>query len=293
MEQGRGARQGQEVLLGFPREPRADPAWLVLLSVALRFSVSVVALGPQLASTLPSRLLLSCALAGLMAGFTVWTVLDLQRASPDPHGAYRLVLQAGSDWLSSLVGWVLLGGELTLAALLGRAFAEQAVGVLGLSSGWARPAFAMGIALLMALLNLLGKGQRRLQAILLVFPLVGYAVALRLDRVVGVGVGPAAGGAATQFTWTATALALVGFWGLEAAMVESEDLRRPRTNLPRVLVAAGILIACSVGLAGFLIVPPSTAWVPCRSGRFHVGAVGRWRERGGHCSVLWGRCGFA
>ncbi|MBC7259960.1 MAG: TIGR00341 family protein [Chloroflexi bacterium] len=240
------------------------PSRLVLMSGSLGFAVSLAALGPQLASVLPSRMLISCAIAGLVVGFTIWTVLDLQRASPDPHGIYRLALQAHSDWLSSLVGWVLLGGELTVAALLGRALGEQLGAWVGLGAGWTRPAFAAGVVLLMALVTLASRWQRPLQIVLLIGPLVGYVAALGIDHIVGVGVGVAPiAGVAARFTWGVTALALVGFWGLEAALVESEDLRRPRVNLPRVLVAAGILIPCSVGLVGFLMVPHGTegaAW---------------------------------
>lgn len=236
-----------------------NPTRLVFMSVALGLPVSLVALGPQPASAPPSRILLSCAIAGLMAGFTVWTVLDLQRTSPDPHGMYRIVLQAGSDWLSSLVGWVLLGGEFMLAALLGRAFAARAAEALGAAPGWLQPAFAAGIVVWMALLNARGRGQRHLQTAMLLVPLAGYAIALVVGKVVGVGAEPAAAGAEARFTWTATALALAGFWALEAAMVESEDLRQPRANLPRVLVGAGVLIPCSVALAGFLMARPTAA----------------------------------
>lgn len=226
-----------------------NPARLVFMSVALGLPVSLVALGPQPVSAPPSRILLSCAIAGLMVGFTVWTVLDLQRTSPDPHGMYRIALQAGSDWLSSLVGWVLLGGEFLLAALLGRAFAARATEALGLEPGWLPPAFAAGIVVWMALFNARGREQRHLQTALLLVPLAGYAIALAVGKIVGVGAEPVAAGAEARFTWTATALALAGFWALEAALVESEDLRQPRANLPRVLVGAGVLIPCSVALA--------------------------------------------
>lgn len=234
-----------------------SPARLIALSVALGFCVGFVALCPQIAGANPLRAALSYFLAALMLAFTIWTVLDMQRAAPAPHGLYRLALQGHTDWLSSIQGWLLLGGELALVALLARAFAGQALSFFGMPPEWAYPGAAAGIVILMSVTNALGKGHRRLQTALLVLPFVAIWTCILLGWATGLPFAPLAAAQGLPGIWASTALATAGFWALEAALVESEELQRLHANLPRVLIAVAALIPISAGLAA--LVSPASA----------------------------------
>lgn len=237
---------------------RLSPARLVLLALGFAFCLGFIILYPHISWLSPASTSLAYLLGGLLAGFTVWTILDALRPSPEPYGLYRLVLCAHLDWLSSLEGWVLLGGELVLAALLARAFAQYAIAAVPATlPAWAFYAAAAGVVLLVSLPNVLGKGQKRLQTVLVGLPAAGYALALVLGRLTGVPFGVRDAAAAAQGSlWAATALTLIGFWALEATLVQSDTLQRFHTNLPRVTVALGILIPL-VGAVTALVAPTS------------------------------------
>jgi uncharacterized hydrophobic protein (TIGR00271 family) len=240
-----------------------SPARLTALSVALGFCIGFVALCPQVAAATPARTMLSYLFAGLIAGFTVWTVLDMQNAAPAPHGLYRLALQSHTDWLSSTEGWLLLGGELTLVALLARTFSDHALSLVQMPPKWAAPATAAGIVLLMSVPALLGKGRRRLQTSLLILPLAAIWICIIVGRVTGVPFATLTESVQSRAgIWASTALALAGFWALEAALVESEDLQRLHASLPQMLVVVAVLIPISGGLAALAAPVSATALIP-------------------------------
>ncbi len=271
------ADRAREFFSEFRISRRLSPARLVLLALGFSFCLGFIILYPHIAS---ESLGLSYLLVGLMVGFTAWTVLDLLKSSPEPYGFYRLALGARTDWLSSLEGWLLLGGELVLAALLGRAFARYALALVSTSPpGWVFYAATAGIVLLTTLPNILGKGQRRLQTLLIGLPFVAYGLSLVIGRLTGspfVALEPSQH-AAPGSLWATTALALIGFWGLEAALAESETLRRFPANLPKVTVALAILIPLVAGASVRVAPAPSagiaswgfwTAWGPTVTGAF-------------------------
>lgn len=241
---------------------RLSPARLVLLALGFAFCLSFIVLYPHIAYDSRGSIGLSYLLGGLITGFTAWTVLDILRTCAEPYGLYRLVLGGQLDWLSSLQGWLLLGGELVLAALLGRAFASLIVAAVPAAlPGWAFHVATAGIVLLMSLPNLLGKGHRRMRTWLIAFPFTAYALCLIIGRLAGVSLPMIeTQHAVSGSLWATTALTLIGFWGLEATLAESEVLQRFHSNLPRATVALALLIPLAGG-AAVLIAPSSTAGV--------------------------------
>jgi len=260
-EQGDKARQ---FFSEFRVSRRLSPIRIVLLALGFAVCLGFIILYPYISSQSHGSATLSYLLGGLLAGFTIWTILDTLRPCPEPYGLYRLVLGAQLDWLSSLEGWVLLGGEIVLAALLARAFAQHAIAAVPAAlPDWTFYAGVTGIVLLVSLPNVLGKGQRRLQTVLIGLPFAAYALSLVIGRLTGAPLGiPDSAGAVQGSLWAATALTLIGFWGLEATLVQSETLQRFPANLPRVVVALGVLIPLVGALLALIASSSATGIAP-------------------------------
>lgn len=255
-----GEDKTKEFFSEFRVSRRLSAQKLGLLVIGFAFCLAFVVAYPLVASDTPRLPVVSYLFAGLLAGFTVWTVLDMARQSPEPHGLYRLTLRADADWLAFLEGWTLLGGKVVLVALLGQAFARYLFSAADIAvSPWAYRGVALGAILVGATLNFLGQGPRRLPGILLGFPVVGYLAALGIARWTGGSVAfPLPGTSLPVSIWASTALALVGYWGLEAALAESEELRHVHTRLSVVLVAVAAAIALLPGAASLILPASST-----------------------------------
>lgn len=222
---------------------------IVGLAVALGFGVGFVALNAPFASVGPARGAWAHLLAGLLTAFTVLTILDLQSGSPAPHSLYHLVLQSRSDWLASLEGWVLLGGEIVATALLLRALAERVVSLLSPLPSWALAVAIVVSAVPIALVFALDGGRGRVKRGLIFAALAGVWACLALSLLNGGGPQGEPSARVQANIWSVAALALAEFWALETVLADSESLRRVYANLPKAVLATAALVPAVVAVA--------------------------------------------
>jgi len=212
--------------------------------------------------------IVSFALAGAIALLVALCTAELATAMPESGGGYYFVSRAFGSLAGSLVGVAQWIGLVFASAFYLAGFGRYAIDLLhelGWELGTPASLIALGAALLLTLVNLLGtESAGKLQNLVVVALtalltlLFGYG-ALRATGVVGEAHWPtpfAPHGALPVFT--TTALVFTSYLGFVQIATVAGEIREPHRNLPRALVGSVLIVTVLYLLTMFV----STSLLP-------------------------------
>ncbi|MGB6337735.1 MAG: DUF389 domain-containing protein [Thermoanaerobaculia bacterium] len=229
----------------------------VALGLATGIGVGVFASGSLIWSVAGDDLPLIYALTAILFLPIVLSYIERAQGRPGSASAYQLSRSDGAPWRAFFVGWLILGGSLSVAALLAGTVGEDLdVGISGLFGvDVDRSVLVLAVVGLAALNELIGADDRWRSRSILVWVAVFVFVGLIL-RVFFVELSTSGSLAETKFTGhdlAAVALLASSLWGVDLILNHRRQLRRPDRTMAISLLASSIG-TCVVGAVAWFVV---------------------------------------
>jgi amino acid transporter len=213
---------------------------------------------------------LSFVLAGVVAAFQGYSFAKLGARFPSAGGLLEYINQAfGAAHISTIAAWLVLATNVIVTAMVAVSFGSYASSAVAGGYEAAAKWFAIGIVLVMTLLNALGStAVARVQSIF-VFVVVGILGLFAIVTILNVQ--PAlldpAGYPPVRNIVSSVALTFFSFLGFGIVTFTAKDLADPHRQLPRAMtiaigIAAVIYVGVSLGVYGTLSVPEVIAAGP-------------------------------
>lgn len=225
----------------------------IVIGVASMVGAGVFVVWGPAAASAGRLLLVSLVVAGVVALCNATSSAQLAAQYPAAGGTYVYGRERIGPWAGYLAGWSFVVGKTASCAAMAMAFAAYVV-----PDAWQRPT-AIAIVWVLVSINCLGVTRTALAARVLAFAaLVGLAVALGI----GWSRGPSA-----AFGWLdasaggpygvlqAAGLLFFAFAGYARIATMGEEVREPRTTIPRAILGAlGIVLVIYAAVAVSLLV---------------------------------------
>ncbi len=215
-----------------------------------------VSIGVAAGITGPS-VVLAVAIGALVATFNGLSSAQLAANHPVSGGTYEYGYRYLTPWLGFLAGWVFLLAKSASAATAALGFAGYASSLSGIGDGGLVP-LALGLIALLTLVVLAGIRHSNLTNIVIVgitlaslgvFVVTGLPTALEqgLTNFVPFFAPEEGRGAVTGLLY-ASALMFVAYTGYGRIATLGEEVREPRTTIPRAIIAALVAVMCVYAL---------------------------------------------
>jgi len=234
-----------QLLHSSPASPRLSLFGASALGVASMLGAGVfVVFGPA-AKLAGSYLLLSIAIAGVIASLNARSMRQLSKALPKAGGAYAF----GREYLSN--GWGFLAG---LAFIIGKIGSVAAIALAAASYLYptAKVEVAFAALAIMTLVNLLGINRTALGSILLSLPTVVLLLLVGLTGLQAVAIDQQPPSILAGVL-PAAALIFFAFAGYARVATLGPEVKDPSTNIPRALSIALVFVIGLYFLVGFAL----------------------------------------
>jgi APA family basic amino acid/polyamine antiporter len=241
-------------------ERRLGTGDAVVIGLASMLGAGVfVVLGPASAAA-GGMVLVSVVVAGLVAWANATSTAQLAAAMPTSGGNYAYGRARLGPWPGFVAGWGFVAGKTASCAAMATTVATYLV-----PDPWRRPLAALVVVALVAV-NLLGvQRTARVARVLLACVLVDHlalvvAGLVRGDPALAAPAGPAPGG--VRGVIQGAALVFFAFAGYARVATLGEEVRSPRTTIPRAILVALAVVAVvylAVGLAVLASLGPAGA----------------------------------
>ena len=234
-----------QLLHSSPASPRLSLFGASALGVASMLGAGVfVVFGPA-AKLAGSYLLLSIALAGIIASLNARSMRQLSKALPKAGGAYAF----GREYLSN--GWGFLAG---MAFVIGKIGSVAAIALAAASYLYptAKVEVAFAALAIMTLVNLLGINRTALGAILLSIPTVVLLLLVGLTGLQPVAIDQQPPSILAGVL-PAAALIFFAFAGYARVATLGPEVKDPSTNIPRAISIALVFVVALYFLVGFAL----------------------------------------
>ena len=234
-----------QLLHSSPASPRLSLFGASALGVASMLGAGVfVVFGPA-AKLAGSYLLLSIALAGIIASLNARSMRQLSKALPKAGGAYAF----GREYLSN--GWGFLAG---LAFIIGKIGSVAAIALAAASYLYptAKVEVAFAALAIMTLVNLLGINRTALGSILLSLPTVVVLLLVGLTGLQAVAIDQQPPSILAGVL-PAAALIFFAFAGYARVATLGPEVKDPSTNIPRAISIALVFVIGLYFLVGFAL----------------------------------------
>jgi basic amino acid/polyamine antiporter, APA family len=234
-----------QLLHSSPASPRLSLFGASALGVASMLGAGVfVVFGPA-AKLAGSYLLLSIAIAGVIASLNARSMRQLSKALPKAGGAYAF----GREYLSN--GWGFLAG---LAFIIGKIGSVAAIALAAASYLYptAKVEVAFAALAIMTLVNLLGINRTALGSILLSLPTVVLLLLVGLTGLQAVAIDQQPPSILAGVL-PAAALIFFAFAGYARVATLGPEVKDPSTNIPRAISIALVFVIGLYFLVGFAL----------------------------------------
>ena len=227
------------------------------LGLATGLGVGVFAIGSLSWSVAGDDIPLIYALTAILFLPIILTYIERAQGRPGSASAYQMSRSDGAPWRAFFVGWLILGGSLSVAALLAGTVGEDLeVGISGLFGvDVDRSVLVLAVVALAALNEIIGADDRWRSRSILVWVAVFVFVGLIL-RVFFVELSTSGSVAETKFTGhdlAAVALLASGLWGVDLILNHRRQLRRPDRTMATSVLGSWIG-TCVLGAVAWFVV---------------------------------------
>jgi len=213
---------------------------------------------------------LSFVLAGIVAAFQGYSFAKLGARYPSAGGLLEYINQAfGIGHISTIAAWLVLATNVIVTAMVAVSFGSYASSAIAGGNEVAAKWFAVGIVVVMTLLNAMGSTTVARVQSLLVFVVVGILGLFAIVTILNINPSLLApsGYPPLRNIVSSVALTFFSFLGFGIVTFTAKDLANPHRQLPRAMtiaigIAAVIYVAVSLGVFGTLSVDEVVAAGP-------------------------------